>query len=264
MTEGLAQVSFTGVGRALVRDIEEASFRAWPALKTKHLGGWLPRSANGHTRRANSVNVLERDPDVSLSERIDLAEDHYAALGQPPIFRLTPLSEPELDDMLGARGYRQYDRTLTMLAKAPEQVVRDDAVVIEPCPTDTWFDGFCNNSPVGPENRRTLSEMLKLVKGNACYASIVESGQPVAFGMSVVEGGRAGFFEILVAPEHRGAGLGRRIMKTLVAWACQDMGAEEIWLQVVADNAPAIALYSSFGLQPIYAYHYRVSPSLEP
>jgi N-acetylglutamate synthase len=260
MTWDIDHASASSLDLSLVRDLEEASFRAWPALKTERHGGWLLRSANGHTKRANSVNVLERDPGASLSERITLAEDHYASLEYPAIFRLTPLSEPDLDAMLEARGYLQCDRTLTMLANAPVQVTRDGTVILEPCPSDAWFDGFCRISPVAPENRAALRSMLKLVKGNVCYASIVEAGRVVAFGMSVVEGKRAGFFEILVAPERRGAGLGRKVMQTLIAWAIQDMGAQKAWLQVVADNAPAVALYRSFGFQALYAYHYRIRP----
>ena len=260
MTRDIDHASDSSLDLALVRDLEEASFRAWPALKTKHLGGWLLRSANGHTKRANSVNVLKRDPGASLSERITLAEGHYASLKHPTIFRLTPLSEPELDARLEARGYQQCDRTLTMLAKAPMKVTRDSAVALESCPSEAWFDGFCEISPVAPQNRAALRSMLALVKGNVCYASIVEAGRVVAFGLSVVEGKRAGFFEILVAPERRGAGLGRKIMRSLIAWASQDMGAENVWLQVVADNTPAVALYRSFGFQALYAYHYRIRP----
>jgi ribosomal protein S18 acetylase RimI-like enzyme len=262
MTRADVQTHLPEIDSSLVRQLEEASYRAWPSLKTERLGGWLLRSANGHTKRANSVNVLERDDGASLSERIVLAEKHYASLALPVIFRLTPLSEPELDNLLEERGYQKCDHTLTMFSKARIEAQRDDTVTLETAPSARWFEGFCENSPVPPENQQTLRSMLGRVEGHVCYASVMEAGRAVAFGMSVVEGQRAGFFEILVAPDRRGMGLGRRIVQTLMAWADQDKGAIEMWLQVVADNVPAVSLYRSFGLEPIYAYHYRIKPNV--
>jgi ribosomal protein S18 acetylase RimI-like enzyme len=34
-------------------------------------------------------------------------------------------------------------------------------------------------------------------------------------------------------------------------------GAREAWLQVEADNEPALGLYRSIGFSEIYRYHYR-------
>jgi hypothetical protein len=189
---------------SLVRYIEEASFRAWPALRTEEISGWVLRFSNGQTKRANSVNVLFADPERDLTAAIDAAEQQYEAAGQPTIFRITPLAEPELEGNLEARCYGLFDQTLVMSMPAPAATIRDPDVLLEPAPGKTWFDGFCRFSPGAAQQRDTLHTMLGRVEGRACYARIHRDGEPVAFGMSVVEGERAGFFEILVAPAWRG------------------------------------------------------------
>ncbi|MBM6579656.1 hypothetical protein ILT44_05645 [Microvirga sp. BT689] len=42
----------------LAKRIEEACLNGWPALREVVFDGWLIRLADGHTRRANSVNLL--------------------------------------------------------------------------------------------------------------------------------------------------------------------------------------------------------------
>ncbi|MBT5432628.1 MAG: GNAT family N-acetyltransferase [Rhodospirillaceae bacterium] len=248
---------FDQPGQRLVLTLEEASFRAWPCLESTTLDGWLLRQAQGHTRRANSVNVMSRSGEP-LDVRIDAAEAYYAAAGLPAIFRITPLAEPELDGVLEERGYHMADRTLTMTGDMSDVAVPDPRVRFLSSPEPAWFDGFCDQSPVGEPHRPVLRRMLERVEGQCRYAWIGDEAEPMAFGMSVVEGERAGFFEILVSAEHRGKGLGRAILEGLVAWARDEAGAKSLWLQVVEENKPAVTLYRSFGLKPIYAYHYRI------
>jgi GNAT superfamily N-acetyltransferase len=52
-----------------------------------------------------------------------------------------------------------------------------------------------------------------------------------------------------VDPAERGAGLGRRLVEAVVAWA-RDEGAAVVNLWVTDGNEPAIALYRSCGFQP--------------
>jgi ribosomal protein S18 acetylase RimI-like enzyme len=45
------------------------------------------------------------------------------------------------------------------------------------------------------------------------------------------------------------------VLLTLLSEA-RRQGVERAWLQVEADNAPAIALYAAEGFQPAYCYRY--------
>src|SRR6267143_1374376 len=69
---------------------------------------------------------------------------------------------------------------------------------------------------------------------------------PPAIG--VVQGDHMGLFDVLVMPHARRRGLARRITESLYAWAWQE-GARFAYLQVVATNRAAMALYAAQGFR---------------
>jgi ribosomal protein S18 acetylase RimI-like enzyme len=57
-------------------------------------------------------------------------------------------------------------------------------------------------------------------------------------------------------PEARGRGAGRELIRVLAAWA-EAQGTPNLYLQVEAENAPALALYAKAGFTEALTYHYR-------
>ena len=61
--------------------------------------------------------------------------------------------------------------------------------------------------------------------------------------------------------DKRGRGNGRRLTNALLQWGRQ-MGAQNAYLQVRAQNEGAQNLYAGIGFQEVYRYHYRVPKSV--
>ena len=76
--------------------------------------------------------------------------------------------------------------------------------------------------------------------------TLVGFGQLLAWDYRVVHMAR-----LIVAPGHRGQGLGRRLCQALIATACNDFAARRLTLNVYADNHPAHALYRSLGFREL-------------
>jgi ribosomal protein S18 acetylase RimI-like enzyme len=76
----------------------------------------------------------------------------------------------------------------------------------------------------------------------------------------VVTGAWSGMACVEVAPESRGAGLARRVVQTLFAWA-QAQGARWCYLQMLPDNDAAQGLYGSYGFRHHSSYRYLSPPS---
>ena len=72
----------------------------------------------------------------------------------------------------------------------------------------------------------------------------------VAFGGVMVVGSEAHITNLLVAPDHREAGIGRSIVAWLIRHAVEG-GAQHLTLEVRASNEAARNLYSSFGMAPV-------------
>ena len=242
---------------AAIRGLEERAFNAWPALETVLADGWVLRFANGYTKRANSVNALT--PAVPVEVAIPTFAPVYARRGLPLIFRLSPLAGPNADPGLAAKGFRRADDTIVMTAPIDASIDLDADMLIEGQPSPAWLDGFSDANRVPQAHQATHDRMLSAIRFPVAFASLHSDGKPIAWGIAVAERGMVGLFDIVTLPGARRQGAGRRLVQSLLAWGCSQ-SATQTYLQVVASNAPAIALYRQLGFSEAYRYHYRIAP----
>ena len=66
-------------------------------------------------------------------------------------------------------------------------------------------------------------------------------------------------FAQLPAAKHRGQGFGRGLLEARLKWGFEQ-GARLAYLQVMANNEPALALQRKYGFSESYRYWYRVQP----
>jgi len=238
-----------------VRMLESRAFNAWPALQTLVHDGWILRFARGHTKRSNSVNAVWPCA-TPLDARIAHAEALYRRHDLPPVFRITPLAEPELDAALEARGYVRFDDSLVMRAPIGDAAAHA-SVALSPSPLPAWIGAFGKAAGAKPADVAILREMLGKLVPPAAFAQVDgPGGAPCAFGMGVAEDGELGIFEMLTVPAARRAGHAARVIAALMHWG-RTQGAHHAYLQVTGGNAAARDLYARLGFVALYAYHYR-------
>lgn len=85
-------------------------------------------------------------------------------------------------------------------------------------------------------------EMEKLLAGPGVFAFSDTSG----FVLARAAGGEAEILTLAVAPEARGRGLGRALLEAAARHA-GTLGADNIFLEVGADNPAALTLYAGLG-----------------
>lgn len=241
----------------VIRGLEERAFNAWPALSTVLASGWVLRFAAGYTKRANSLNALA--PECSLVEILPFAEGLYAAAGLPMTVRLSPLADADADGYLAARGFRRLDETIVMTAPLAAGLAVDSASKIAATPTPQWSTAIAMANAVPGPRQAIHDAMLAAIRSPAAFASITEHGEAAAWGIAVAERGMVGLFDIVTDPSRRRQGIGRRLVTSLLAFGAAQ-GAKSAYLQVVATNLSAIALYRDLGFGEAYRYHYRQLP----
>jgi ribosomal protein S18 acetylase RimI-like enzyme len=239
-----------------IRLLEDLGFRAWPALESRTVAGWCQRISGGYTKRANSINALKLTVQFT-SEVKNALEAPYIERGLPPIWRLTPLAPVEADRTLATLGYRRIDESLVQIAPLDARFAADPSVTIAPTPSGPWLARFAELSPVAPDHRATMTRMLTSIAAPVGFAQVEQAGRLIAFALGVVDGDHVGLFDVRVAPEARRQGLARRLTQSIGAWGWA-RGARFIYLQVVATNTAALALYAGLGFETVYSYAYRV------
>ncbi len=242
----------------MITHLEEFSMNAWPALQTLLYDGWVIRFANGYTRRANSINPLYASS-LDLEEKFRYCEALFQTQKLPLVFKITPAVFPgDLDHRLQARGYRrEAEAQVQVLDLQTEKFRPAPGVTLQENLTDEWLDGFCRMSQVNPQRQETLRRMLNNLVARRCFASIKSESQPIACGMGVLQEGTLGLFEIVTDQAFRQRGFGRQVVESLLGWGRQN-AAQQAYLQVMCQNAPALELYAKLGFIESYTYWYRV------
>jgi len=242
----------------MIQTIEEISLNAWPSLQQILYDGWILRFANGHTKRANSVNPLYRGSQ-DVHEKIKICEQIYASKNLQPIFRITPLASPEdLDEILTHSGFEKRDITsvqvmnlelFTPWAAGSIQIWTEFS--------QNWLDSCAHLGGVTIDSQKSLISMLRNIASKKCFAVLLKENAVVSCGLGVLEQQYVGLFEIITARNERRKGFGEELMLNLLSWGKQN-GAKKAYLQVVMNNQPALNLYSKLGFQEVYQYFYRM------
>ncbi|MBL0150534.1 MAG: GNAT family N-acetyltransferase [Ideonella sp.] len=240
--------------------IEDACLNASAPPQQRWLDGWLMRLSPGKARRARSVHALF-DGHLPLDERLADAETVYRAAGLPLIFRITPFTQPAgLDGELDRRGFVRVDETLVLYCPVlPEHAdtLPDGLTLESPCHVD-FADAVGELRASPPAHRRSHAERLVLspVPYQGWLVRRPTDGAIVACAQTVRDGDMVGLYDVFVHPAARGQALSRRLCAKLLAQA-RGNGARLGYLQVQADNAPAVSVYRRLGFVDGYRYHYR-------
>ena len=244
------------------RRIEEAGLNALQTQRQLFYDGWLLRVSPGSAKRARSVNA-HFGSSLPLAQKIAHCENVYARHGLPILFRMTPFDHPpDLETKLEARGYEAFGETLVQMValdRPPELPDADCACELDVPDAAGFVDAVGDlRGSTGPQREAHLERLANSVLSTR-HAVVRVAGRVVCAAQIAIDGELAGVFDVISAPDSRGKGYATLACASLLSWAWQH-GAQSAYLQVSADNAPAVALYRKFAFATVYTYHYRGRP----
>ncbi len=268
--------------QAIIKTIEDLSLNAWPSHQIQIYDGWLLRFSYFYTHRTNSVEQIGPSS-IEIPEKVAYCEDVYKHWGTPAIFKISPLVEPEFDTFLVNRGYLTEHVTNVMTRSLPP--LPSDSFPLSglsdsgdfsgsfPCsasgrekeiPVETsafipisWIEGlFALKGTTNAMHRQVVPSMYRAIPKETICACIHDGPRIVATGLGILDRDFVGVYAIHVHPDYRRRHYASAICKTILRKGSQ-MGAQQAYLQVVADNPSAIRLYQSLGFSYLYKYWFR-------
>jgi len=243
-----------------IRRLEAVSFRSFPATSTHYDGTWAIRLTAGHpAKRLNSVNPLDPSDHAYIDARLELAKRKFESFGRELVFRQSPLAPPELEMILDDRGWDRFDESVVMMLDLSTCDFSDDEDRLPMKDIGYWVDSFLDLSEEAKTTKPGLVEVLSAIKPTGGLFVKNEGEHHVAALRCVHDNDLAGLFDIVTGTNFKRQNHARALLGSALKWA-KLSGARFAWLQVVAENKPALNLYSSFGFQELYRYTYRKAP----
>lgn len=249
--------------------LEEYSLNAWPALQTVIYDGWLLRFNQGYTKRSNSIQTIyhqvssieDESRRLLLEDKITYCEQLYGQAGLATIFKLTPYSEPGLDQLLAASSYEAVDySSVKVLQQLSELALPEHGnIVIEEQLTNAWLDAMAQMNGLSDHAKQLTKAMLLYSPLRKGYFVLYEGDTPVACGLAVIEHQSVGLYDIVTAPAYRNRGFAQQLILHILHWA-RSCGVVNSYLQVVQNNIAANRLYDKLGYEKVYEYWYRCKP----
>lgn len=230
----------------------------WPALERTSVAGWEARFASGVTKRANSAwpGGGSDDSADSRAEGVAAVERLYRARSLPPVFQLSDANRVDAQ-LLIKRGYVVADETLVLAASVSPAPRLDAEVTVADSPDDEWLAVWWSVDGRGEADELEVARRI-MTGVPALYATLRAGGRADAVARLALVGAWGGLYCVATLPEHRRRGYGERVVRAVLA-AGAERGVTDAWLQVLARNDAAVALYSSrFGFAEVGRYRYLV------
>ncbi len=236
----------------LIAGLEERLLHVWPAVRTEMIDGWAVRFAGGYTGRANSASAMIPDARMTdaLLARIVTMYQHENLV---PQVRVSPVANPDTERLLLQQGFVSRGLAHSMIADIDTELKRDAWVELATYPDFEWCVGVTSRQEEAKRNPQALQAIVNRIKVPARFATIVIEGEEVGFGVAAIDRGWVELGSIVVDMHHRGKGLGRALITTLLHWALQQ-GIACAFLQVDVTNSAALGLYKSLGFEVLYDY----------
>ncbi|MGY4710796.1 N-acetylglutamate synthase, CG3035 family [Mycolicibacterium sp. CBM1] len=236
------ELSDVPVRASEIRGLEHAAALAWPGTEQSWRDGWLLRAAGGYTSRANSAVPLDFSATL---ETLPAIVEWYTERGLAPWLAL-----PERLVPVRTEGVK-HTRVMVIDLPAAEP---GPAVALREGPDSSWLATYQRDVPV--------PVLTAVVDGVVVFASAGYAAVGRGAVTSAPDGTRwLGISAVRVDAVQRRRGHARAVCRTLLAWGAQQ-AATQAYVQVLADNAGAIALYHSMGFRLHHHHRYVDAVSL--
>ncbi len=224
----------------------------FPAFVEERRKGCVFRAAGGLNFRNSSVTVHDParfDLEWLVKETHSFSREH----GIAPVIRV-PQLWPEFERELDEAGWHLF-RSCAVLDRSLEDRTLESPDMLVKVDRDHWLDFQLGKRALEPEKAKTLRKILDMLPDDAERLAWREDGKELGGTLLWYDGSYCALMNMLVSPDARGTGVGKRFLSGLLDHAAAS-GSRTMWLQVLLENTPAVSLYERAGFKRVYDYAY--------
>ena len=258
-----------------IRFLENVAADGFVGLEEIDYDGWELRFTEGFTGRANSVQI-KGESTIDLIQKVEFCEKAYAEHELPCMFKLTD-ADKDFISLLEKRGYQVAKPTDVMTLALDDVNASNmkgvDTSVSEKVDTErnagatmkdvefttspeNWFEYYFKFENMQDEKNRELTRKIHAkVPASQVYIKVIYEGKTAAVASLATERGYSLLHNVVVDPELRGKGLGKKLCRAAILKS-KECGASHIFLQVMQNNPVALNLYKKLGFEKQYTYYY--------
>ena len=249
------------MGKKQIRFLENIAANGFVALEETYYDGWELRFTQGFTGRANSVQIREEST-IEPEQKVEYCEKAYAEHDLPCMFKLTD-ADRDFISFLENRGYQAIKPTDVMTLVLNDTNMGYDArevldgVKFSTTPDD-WFEPYFEfDNYQDNKSRELIRKIHAKVTVDQIYIMVMFKEKVAAVASLAIENGYSLLHNVVVSPELRGNGLGKKLCQAAILKS-KECGASYIYLQVMQNNPIALDLYRKLGFEKQYTYYYVV------
>lgn len=242
----------------LKKQVEQIAARAWPAEIIKQYGTWQVRMHKGVTKRANSVLTI--GPPSENDDWLTKLEAIYEREKITPCFYITESTTSEVERVLLQNGYER-DTDIAILSVASKELVdhiqvdNQFEVQKEAEVSPEWMTSFLSLEGHDEKDRQAYEKIFTNIQLNKSFVSLRLAGEIVAVATIAAERNWGYVSNVVVNKEYRRHGIASQLLRHLAAWA-QEHETEHLFMQVLANNTPALHLYEKHGFTNLTNSYY--------
>jgi ribosomal protein S18 acetylase RimI-like enzyme len=241
--------------------IEEALLNSIPAMQTVLLDGWVVRLNKNYTYRADCACPLRYTAGVGIDDKIRFCEELFITNKLPSVFKVTPVLQEGLADILLSQNYQNIKIVKVMRCKLENVEIDDWAeITCMDAPDSGWLAASAKLSGIVlPELIEVHCQNLKNIAVKSVFVEAFIEGKVVGCGYGTVERGYVGVYDLHVEDAYRCRGVGTAICRAIFRYGIRQ-NAKYAYLIVHNKNQNAISLYSHMGFTTFYEYSFYCKP----
>jgi ribosomal protein S18 acetylase RimI-like enzyme len=237
--------------------IEKILLNAIPVKQTILFEDWVLRLNDGYTYRANCLCPFHYQETKNVTAIIQNSEKLFQRVQIPPVVKVTPHLQIDLDKRLIDMNYEMIKTVYVMICPLGiHSFQKSDFIETQKFPSQEWLNSSALLSGISGDKLKNIHiQGARNLAVDSVFVCAKDHEKIIGCGYGTLENGYVGIYNLHVQEEYRRKGIATEIINAILQYG-QSCGANQGYLVVNSKNKNALSLYQHRGFEKIYEYYF--------